>query len=125
MTFKFTIDGVDYTQHLALPVKWNALLDERLDEGRASLRHTKKDLFRIGARVTLNLGNGDGDIDFIVAEDEAAEIPCGSGYYNHELMLIEPTKILERIPVETLTFTNNLGRTYASNPIKVDPVYEL
>ncbi len=124
MTFKLTIDGVDYTQHLALPVKWNALLDERLDEGRASLRHTKKDLFRIGARVTLNLGNGDGDIDFIVAEDEAAEIPCGSRYYNHELMLIEPTKILERIPVETLTFTNNLGRNYANNPIKVEPVYE-
>lgn len=122
MTFKLTIDGVDYTQHLALPVKWNALLDERLDEGRASLRHTKKDLFRIGAEVTLNLGNGDGDIDFIVAEDEAAEIPCGSGYYNHELMLIEPTKILERIPVETLTFTNNLGRTYNLPKIDVEPV---
>lgn len=123
MQIKLIIDGVDYTQHLALPVKWNALLDERLDEGRMSLRHIKKDLFRIGAEVRLDLGDGS-DMDFIVSEDEATEIPCGSGYYNHELMLIEPTKILERIPVETLTFTNSLGRTYTGNPVKVEPTYE-
>lgn len=113
MDLTITIDGVDYTQHTALPVKWNALLDERLDEGRLSLHHTQKDLFRIGAEVFIN------DMGFVIAEDEAVETPPGSGFYNHELILIEPTKELEGIVVESLTFTNNLGRTY-ENVVKID-----
>lgn len=35
MQFQILIDGKD--TRAALPVKWNALLDERLDEGRLSL----------------------------------------------------------------------------------------
>lgn len=119
---KIMIDGVDYAPHTALPVKWNALLDERLDEGRLSIRHINVKRIRIGA--TVDIAVGDTSQGFIVSADESTEVPVGSGFYDHELSLIEPTKELEGIVVETLSFTNSLGRSYASNPIKVEPVYE-
>lgn len=106
MNISFIVDGVDYTPNLILPIKWNALLDERLDEGRASLRNTSVSLFRIGAPIAITVENK--TIDFIVSVDESTEMPVGSGMYNHELSLIEPTKILEGIVVENLTFTNIL-----------------
>lgn len=119
MTFQITINGQDTV--VALPIKFNSLLDERLDECRLSLRHVRKSTYDIGSRVVINITNLDGSVvtrDFIVSADESVEVPVGSGYYNHELSMIEPTKILEGIVVETLTFTNNLGRTYAANPEK-------
>lgn len=121
MNISFAIDGVDYTPNLILPIKWNALLDERLDEGRVSLRNTSVSLFRIGAPVAITVENK--TIDFIVSADESMEIPVGSGMYNHELSIIEPTKILEGIIVESLTFINNLGRTYNTiAPILVEGI---
>ncbi len=118
MQFQILIDGKD--TRVALPVKWNALLDERLDEGRLSLRHEQAKLYRIGAPVSIKINNT--QKDFIVSADESTEIPVGSGYYNHELSLIEPTKLLEGIVVESITFTNNLGRTYNVVKVDVEPI---
>lgn len=118
MQFQILIDGKD--TRAALPVKWNALLDERLDEGRLSLRHEQTKLYRIGAPVSIKVNNT--QKDFIVSADESTEIPVGSGYYNHELSLIEPTKLLEGIVVESITFTNNLGRTYNVVKVDVEPI---
>lgn len=112
MNISFIVDGMDCTSNLILPIKWNALLDERLDEGRVSLRNTSVSLFGIGAPVVITVENE--TIDFIISADESSEISVGSGKYNHELSLIEPTKILEGIIVENLTFTNALGRTYSN-----------
>lgn len=50
-----------------------------------------------------------------VANDKAIETPVGSGKYNHELYLIELTKITERYICDTLTFTNPLGSNYSEN----------
>lgn len=119
MTFQITINGQDTV--VALPIKFNSLLDERLDECRLSLRHIQQSTYDIGSQVVIKITNLDGSVvtrDFILSADESVEVPVGSGYYNHELSMIEPTKILEGIVVETLTFTNNLGRTYAANPEK-------
>lgn len=51
---------------------------------------------------------------FIVASDNAAEVPVGSGKFSHEIYLIERTKILEGFIGDSLTFTNalpNMGTT--------------
>lgn len=120
MQFQILIDGKDTAA--ALPVKWNELLDERLDEGRLSLRTVPTKLYRIGASVSIKVN--DTQRDFIISADESTEMPCGSGYYNHELSLIEPTKILEGIVVESLTFTNVLERNYTDAALQVSPTYE-
>lgn len=49
---------------------------------------------------------------FFVANDRAVEKPVGSGRYNHDIYLIELTKITERYIGDNLTFTNSLGSNY-------------
>ena len=49
---------------------------------------------------------------FFVATDKADEKPVGSGYFNHELYLIEETKWLERFLIPATGFVNALGRNY-------------
>lgn len=120
MIISLNIDGVDYTPNLILPIKLNSLLDERLDEGRISLRNTTVSLFRIGAHVKIWIDHQ--RIDFIISADQSTELPPGSGKYNHELAIIEPTKILEGIMCESLTFKRALGRTYNMKSIKA-PTY--
>lgn len=51
-------------------------------------------------------------IDFIIANDLAIEQPIGSGKYNHQLYLIETTKILEGYIGDSISFTNALGNDY-------------
>ncbi len=111
-----------------LPIKWNRLLDERLDEGHLSLKSVKKGVFLPLTPVALSLGiTGKPDtetLDFLVAADQSSENPPGSGQYDHELTIIEPTKLPERITSETLSFQNSLGRTYTVDAVEAEPVYE-
>lgn len=116
------IDGQDYTAHVPLPIKWNDLLDERLDESVMSVHSVPMDIFPIGAEVSIEAGEI--SLGFIIAADEAKEIPAGSGKYDHDLTLIEATKSLEGVVLETLTSTNALGRYYTDTPVKVEPVYD-
>lgn len=62
---------------------------------------------------------------FFVANDRSVEKPVGSGRYNHDIYLIELTKIAERYIGDTLTFTNGLGNKYNDKTYaKCDYVYE-
>ena len=122
-----TIDGVDYTRYVPMPIKWASLLDERLDEGRMSLKNVPVDLFLPLSKVNIHLVDLEykiTDLTFLVAADEATEVPVGSGRYNHELSLIEETKELEGVLCESLTFTNALGRSYTGAPKAAPVVYE-
>ena len=51
----------------------------------------------------------------VVASDNVTELPAGSGKYKHELYLIERTKLLEGYIGQSLTFTNALGKIYATD----------
>lgn len=56
-----------------------------------------------------------------MASDDSKETPVNSKAttkkpYNHEIYLVEETKYLERVIVDTITFTNDLGRIYAEEP---------
>lgn len=59
---------------------------------------------------------------FIVSSDNGIENPIGSGLYNHEIRMIESTKIMEGFIGDSITFTNVLGSVYGSKgqtPLKV------
>lgn len=127
------IDGINRTPNLVLPLKYGNFLDERLDECNVSLRLideedfspltpveitiTNKQIF--GSRVTETVEE---TLYYIVANDDATEVILGEGIYNHELYCIEVTKIAECVVVDTLTFTNDLGRVYTDNATKVIPI---
>ncbi len=116
--YAIRIDGEDYTKYIPMPIKWSALLDERLDEGTFSLRNTDTPLFQPMTTVDISIMDPAevySYLTFLVSSDESIEVPPGSGKYNHELSLIEETKKLEGIIVDPITYTNDLGRMYTNN----------
>lgn len=142
-TVALYIDGINRTSNMVMPFKWGNFLDERLDECHISLRAIqRKKIFQPLTPVEIQLNNeiywGSGvhrvteskrerTKYYIVANDSVTETQVGANLYNHELDLIEVTKIAECFVVDTITFTNDIvGRDYTNNIeiSKAQPVYE-
>ncbi len=127
------INGRNYTNCAVMPLKWGNFLDEQLDEMYLSLRHCPIRVFKPLSPVEIHLSNrlyfGQNTIKnkqiikrYIVANDSnAEENPVGKNLWNHDLYLIELTKIAECFVIDTLTFTNDLGRNYLINAKPVMP----
>ena len=134
------VDGINRTHNAVMPLKWADYLDERLDEANLPFRLIKKDSFSPLTPVEIVLSNKlyFGGIDnaqettsaekrtkhFLVADDKAQENPVGSGYYDHDLTLIEATKYAECITRESRTLTNDIGKNYTANAKPVVPEEE-
>lgn len=125
-TYALYIDGINRTANLILPVKSSLLLDESLDEGVVTLRYVKREVFLPGTPVEIRITsdrmwqgrliNRQTDVlHYVIAGDAADEMPPGSGLYNHEITLVEPTKMAELIVCDTQTVTNDIGRVYTNN----------
>lgn len=132
--YLISIGGVDYTKYVPMPVKWSSLLDERLDEGRISMRHVPVALFPPMTPVVIRLSDTTESAEkleykhqrvFLISVDDSTEAPVGSGYYSHEISLVEETKELEGIIIEPITYTNDLGRDYSKGIIRAQPSFIL
>lgn len=118
--YEVIIDGTDYTNHVPFPLKWSALLDEQLDEASMQLVRVPVDNFEALINVTVKVWNDEAPDDvithnFLVANDEAKEVPVGSGKYNHSLYLIEETKYLEGFQVRSHGYVDSLRNNYRVN----------
>ena len=118
--YKIEIDGRDCTAQVPFPIKFSQLLDEQLDEASISIIRTKRKIFNPLTPVKITLWNGntpsnDIVLDMIVASDKADELPVGSGKFNHELYLIEETKILEGFIVRSHGYVDSLSKSYSAN----------
>lgn len=128
------IDGINRTPNFVYPLKIGNFLDERLDECNVSLRLIDEDDFEPLTPVEIKINNTlyfgsfsvieENTYYCVVANDDAHEVIVGSGRYNHELYCIEVTKVAECCVVDTLTFTNDLGRTYTDNANYAVPQWE-
>ena len=119
--YKVEIDGRDCTAQVPFPIKFSQLLDEQLDEASISIIRTKRKIFNPLTPVKITLWNGntpseDIVLDMVVASDKATELPVGSGKFNHELYLIEETKILEGFIVRSHGYVNTLKSIYERIP---------
>ena len=117
------IDGKEY-KNATFPFKYGNFLDEQLDYATITLTRVKKEYFAptTPVRVIINQGKKTITLDYIVAQDNFRETPVGSGEFRHQLTLIEPTKLLEGITVETLCFTNPGATVYSE---KIKPFIEI
>lgn len=113
------VDGVmvDCTAQVPFPIKWNNLLDEQLDEANITVIKAKAEIFQPLTHVDITFYNEENPDDvtvmrYVVACDEAKELPVGSGRYNHTLYLIEETKYLEGFICRSQGYVNSLGRIY-------------
>lgn len=133
-SYEIYIDGRNQTYCAVMPLKLGEFLDEQLDEATVSLRGCKRSNFAPLTPVEIRVKNtlywteeGDGKTRekvyrFVVADDNAEEMPPHSGLYNHELYLMEVTKVTERAIVDSLTYTNDLGRNYIIGAAPVIPI---
>ena len=117
--YKILIDGVDYTSSCALPFKEQYVLDSALDNGVLNLfMIPRKDVFKPFTPITITKDSD--TYTMYVASDKVTEI-VGTGKYNHDLVLIEETKLLEKKVVDTNTTTQPLVHDYLSLAVKVQP----
>lgn len=115
----------EYVQwkNVVLPVKFGQFLDEQLDYAVVSLMRVKRRVFKPLTRVKLVIKSKTEyeeepqtlETEYFIANDDFTETPVGSGVYNHELSLIELTKLLECFPVESLCITNPHGNDYTQS----------
>lgn len=123
--FNVTIDGENVTKHVPYPIKWQKLLDEQLDITRISMKRLPQKIIHPLTTATIKMTDKVGNelkLNTVITTDQVTELPLGSGTYDHEIYMLEETKILEGITVDALTFTNDLGRNYIKSaiPIKVE-----
>lgn len=119
--FSVIINGHNYA-NAVFPFKYGDFLDEQLDFATLTLSRVSPEVYApltpVYITITSNGTNGvqSKEKTYLIAEDSAYETPNGSGFYRHELMLIEETKYLEGFMVESLCVTNANGRAYKQLP---------
>ena len=97
-TFRLFIEqGGAYQEVRAVfPFTSGELLDERLDEAKVLFFSEEKAYKPLTEfMVDFNESGTVSEEYYILANDNAAEYPSGSGVYRHEVYLIERTKLLE------------------------------
>ena len=115
--FSVVINGHNYA-NAVFPFKYGDFLDEQLDYATLTLSQVSPEVYApltpVYITITSNGTNGvqSKEKTYLIAEDSAYETPNGSGFYRHELMLIEETKYLEGFMVESLCVTNANGRQF-------------
>lgn len=115
--YKILIDGVDYTSSCSLPFKEQYVLDSALDNGVLNLfMIPRKEVFKPFTPITITKDND--TYTMLVASDKVTEI-VGTGKYNHDLVLIEETKLLEKKVVDTNTTTQPILHDYISGSSNV------
>lgn len=122
------INGINLTRYVVMPIKWANLLDEQLDEAVLSLRNCPVKVIAPLTPVEIRINNsvimGGRTVynnlltKYMIVADQpdSNEMPVGSKRYNHDLNIIEPTKLLERIVVDSITYTNVNSKIFTSNP---------
>lgn len=108
--YKLQIGGVDYTQYMPYCFSDKEALDESLDMSHLELLYTSlsepiKPLTEVV--LTLTQGANTKTINRYVAIDQMTEV-IGHNFTNHDLLLIETTKITERMFVGGKTVTQPL-----------------
>ncbi len=103
--------GEEWQQVFAIfPFSMGKLLDERLDEAKLTF-FSNVEHYPPLSEVEIIFTSGSIH-NFVLANDNSAEYPAGSGRYKHEAYLIERTKLLDGILCSSITFTNTLPSDY-------------
>ena len=132
------INGINLTRYVVLPIKWANLLDEQLDEAVISLRNCPVEVIppltpveiRITNSIIMKKGGNEhfktSETKYMIVADQpdSNENPVGSKRYDLDLYIIETTKLLERTIVDSITYTNDLGKDYLNSVTQAEPVWE-
>lgn len=121
MKQKVIINNVDYTKKATLPIQEQKTADESLDAGYLELFATdKNEPFKPFSKLQVQKDDGSNTSTeyYYIANDDSAEM-IKNKKFNHDIVLIEETKELERYVVDVKTLTNPIVHNYLENPSKV------
>lgn len=123
MKYKVLINEEDVTEYVPIPLSDQLALDKSLDQGFLKLSYTEKadnykPFSKVDITITDDFGNERG-LHYFVASDNKTEV-IAPKKFNHELLLIEQTKWLERFLVGNRTSTNPLAHDYLANKRDVE-----
>lgn len=107
---RIEIGGVDYSKYLSIPATTQRTLNEELDTAIVQLVYMREKTPIKPFTSAIFEEDGE-ETHYFVAVDNVKKI-FGRRRYNHELTLIEETKITERILCEAKAFTQPLVRDY-------------
>ena len=99
----------DVTAHVSMPVTERFALDESLDMAHITLKGIERAEPYTPFQWVQIIGGAQSSTVYGVANDQVTERAQG-GLYDHEILLIEPTKWLERFVIGTKTITQPLAR---------------
>lgn len=106
---KVTINGVDFTNRVEIDLSFVEKLNRELDEGYISIPHS----FRARPFSMFDIVDILWDDQLIfsgrISMDRVNVASYGDNLYNHEISLVEHTKILEKYIVKGKTFTRPIG----------------
>lgn len=112
------IDGRDYSKYLILPFVVQDTGVEQLDSAMVELRGMPTDA-KFAPFLPVSLFGG--KYNYVVADDTVTEV-FGRSLWNHQLTLIDETKMLERILMEGKSFTQPLKQEIGE-PRDADVLY--
>lgn len=112
------IDGRDYSKYLILPFVLQDTGVEQLDSAIVELRGMPTDA-KFAPFLPVSLFGG--KYNYVVADDTVTEV-FGRSLWNHQLTLIDETKMLERILMEGKSFTQPLKQEIG-DPRDADVLY--
>ena len=99
----------DVTAHVSMPVTEKFAIDESLDVGHITLKGIERAEPYSPMQWVQILDGEQSSTVYGVADDQVTERAQG-GLYDHEILLVEPTKWLERFVIGSKTITQPLAR---------------
>lgn len=115
MEYRVLVNNEELTDYTIIPLTEQTTLDESLDQGYIKLSYTdKNEAYRPFTSVDITVTDEfshERELNYFIASDNKTEI-IANGKYNHELLLIEQSKWLERFLTGTKTVTNPLMHDY-------------
>ena len=111
------INDTDYTRFAVLPIKTQYARDESLNQGVLTLKNTSVELPFKPMSVVIYDGER-----WLVGSDNVTKTRFGNrSKYQHDIILIEETKLLEKYFVDNCTFTNSLAEAGTAEQADVFP----
>jgi hypothetical protein len=90
-------------------------IDVELDSATLIIPYTTRELpYRPFTKVKFYFKNVGQPLIYYVSDDSVARLSSASAFFQHSLVLIEPTKILERFKCVDMTFTQPIDDAFAS-----------
>ena len=119
-TFNITINGVDMTRYAVYPFNFQFTLDDALDQAFVELRNTTvTDAYDAFSFVSITI-NGDAEPTLYYVSVDNCVVNQKTGRADHKILLIEETKILERVICRAKSFVKPMISDYLAQKVQAN-----